>query len=71
VYSEHALAATAEGLGSRIATFWGRAIKEIDDLLGVPEEFKMAAAISIGIPAEDPVRKNQRPAGSWLQRNRF
>lgn len=65
------LAAVAEGLGSRIATFWGKAIGEINQLLHVPEEFKLAAALSIGVPAEEPVKKFHRPEGSWLHRNGF
>lgn len=65
------LAAAAEGLGSRIATFWGNGLKEIQELLQAPEEFELAAALTVGIPAEEPGEKKNRPPKSWLHRNRF
>ncbi len=65
------LAAAAEGLGSRIACFWGDAVKEINRLLHIPSEYRMAAAVSIGVAGEEPVRKVFRSEGSWLHRNRF
>jgi nitroreductase len=65
------LAAAAEGLGSRIARFWGEAVEEIADLLHVPEGMTLAAAISIGVPDETPGAKEFRSEGSWLHRNRF
>ena len=65
------LAAAAEGLGSRIATFWGNAVKEIQELLQVPEDFQLAAALTIGVPAEEPGQKKNRPRKSWLHHNRF
>jgi nitroreductase len=65
------LAAAAEGLGSRIATFWGDGIKEIQQLLQVPEEFQLAAALTVGVPAEEPGQKKNRPQKSWLHCNRF
>ena len=65
------LAAVAEGLGSRVATFWAEAVREINDLLKVPEDFMLAAAVSIGVPAEEPGAKKWRPKESWLHYNRF
>ena len=65
------LAAVAEGLQTRIAAFWGNAKNEVNKLMQAPEEYDVAAAITIGIPAEAPVDKPLRPDGSWLHRNRF
>ena len=65
------LAAVAEGLQTRIAAFWGNAKNEVNKLMQAPEEYDVAAAITIGIPAEEPVEKPLRPDGSWLHRNRF
>ena len=65
------LAAAAEGLGSRIATFWGNGVKEIQEILQVPDEFQLAAALTVGVPAEEPGQKKNRPKKSWLHHNRF
>ena len=65
------LAAVAEGLGSRIAAFFGGADKDINQLLKVPDGYELAAALSIGVPAQEPGARNLRPEGSWLHRNRF
>jgi nitroreductase len=65
------LAAAAEGLGSRIATFWGGGEKEVARLLKVPKDFELTAALSFGEPAYTPGPKPLRPEGSWLHRNVF
>lgn len=65
------LAAAAEGLGSRIATFWGGGEKEVARLLKVPEDFELGAAISIGVPAYTPGPKPLKPEANWLHRNVF
>ena len=65
------LAAVAEGLGTRIARFGGDAIGQINNLLHAPQQMELVAAISIGIPAEEPAPRKLRPEGSWLHRNRF
>ncbi|UCC40668.1 MAG: nitroreductase family protein [Candidatus Aminicenantes bacterium] len=65
------LAAASEGLGSRIATIWGRGEKEVARLLKVPKGFELVAAISIGMPAYTPGPKPLRPVGTWLHRNVF
>ena len=65
------LAAVAEGLGTRIAMFWGDSVKEIDKLVSAPEDLALAAAITVGIPAQEPGPRSLRPEGRWLHRNRF
>lgn len=66
------LAAVAEGLGARIARFGGDAIiGQINAILHAPQQMELVAAISIGVPAEEPAPRNLRPEGSWLHRNRF
>jgi len=65
------LAAVAEGLGTKIAFYWGDAVSEINKLMHAPEDMELAAAISIGVPAQEPGPKKFRPEGSWLHRNRF
>lgn len=65
------LAAVAEGMGARIARLTGDAAKKTNKLLQAPEEMEVVAAISIGIPDEQPAPKKLRPSGSWLHRNQF
>ena len=65
------LAATAEGLGSKISFFAGGAVTDIAKLLHVPDDMELAAAVSLGVPAEEPGPRTLRPEGSWLHRNRF
>jgi nitroreductase len=65
------LAATGEGLGTRIGMFWGDSVKEIDKLVNAPEDLALAAAITVGIPAEEPGPRSLRPDDSWLHRNSF
>lgn len=65
------LAAVAEGLGTRIARYSGNAIGQINAILNAPQQMELVAALSIGIPAEEPAPRKLRPEGSWLHRNRF
>jgi nitroreductase len=65
------LAAIAEGLGTRIARFGGDAVGQINNLLHAPKQMELVAAISIGVPAEEPAPRKLRQEGSWLHRNRF
>jgi nitroreductase len=65
------LAAVAEGLGTRIARFTGQSIEEINTLMQAPQGMELVAAVSIGIPAQEPRPRKLRSEGSWLHRNRF
>jgi len=65
------LAAVAEGLGTRIATFWEGAEKDISQIVQVPEGMALAAAISIGVPAEEPGPRTLKPQEKWLHRNQY
>jgi nitroreductase len=65
------LAAAAEGLGSRIACYFDGSDKDINQWVQAPPNYELAAALSIGIPAEEPQSRSLRPEGSWLHRNRF
>jgi nitroreductase len=65
------LAAVAEGLGTRIARFGGDAIGQVNAILHAHKHMELVAAISIGIPTEEPAPRKLRPEGSWLHRNRF
>lgn len=70
------LAATAEGLGIVPSTFWGEHQVEVERLLGLPEDYKLATVCLIGVQEGYPdsikeVRRPRRQEFSWLHRNRF
>jgi len=65
------LAAVADGLGSGIVLFWGEQEKEVKKILGIPEDYELAAVLKIGEPGEKPSSPPKRPEFSWLHRNRF
>ena len=47
------------------------AVGQINAILHAPQQMELVAAISIGVPAEEPAPRKLRPEGSWLHRNRF
>jgi len=70
------LSATAEGLGIVPSTFWGDHQKEVEKLLGVPEEYRLVTVCLIGVQEGFPdkfkeARRPRRKEFSWLHRNRF
>ena len=65
------LAGVAEGMGARIARLTGDAALKTNQLLNAPEKMNVLAAISIGIPDDEPAPRKLRPEGSWLHRNSF
>jgi nitroreductase len=65
------LSAVAEGLGGKISYFRGDSVDQIKAILNVPEGMDLAAAVSIGIPDQEPAPRNLRREGEWLHRNRF
>jgi nitroreductase len=70
------LAATAEGLGIVPSTFWGEHQVEVERLLGMPEDYKLATICLIGVQEGYPdrikeARRPRRPELSWLHRNKF
>ncbi|HUL31868.1 MAG TPA: nitroreductase family protein [Thermodesulfobacteriota bacterium] len=65
------LVAAAEGLGSGIVVFWGEQEKEVKKILGLPEDYELAAVLKIGQPGEKPSPPPKRPDFSWLHRNKF
>jgi nitroreductase len=65
------LAAVQEGLGSGIVVFWGDKEKEVKTLLGIPENYELAAILKIGVPGENPAAPPKRAEFSWLHKNKF
>lgn len=69
------LAATAEGLGIVPSTFWDEHQKAVEELLGIPEEYRLTTVALIGVQEGYPGEKfpvpERRPEFSWLHKNRF
>ena len=67
------LAAVADGLGTRILSFWDWAEEEVNSLLQVPEGKKQVSAINIGVPdSAEAIRPRALKAQEkWVHRNRF
>jgi len=70
-----ALAAAAEGLGIVPSTFWEGHVEGVEELLGIPEGYALAAVMLIGVQESYPKGKypevQRRPDFSWLHRNKF
>jgi 5,6-dimethylbenzimidazole synthase len=71
------LAATADGLGSGIVTYWDRQKLEAERLLNLPEGYELIAIMKIGVPGEEGFARDKNPVRpgraefSWLHRNKF
>jgi nitroreductase len=68
------LAATAEGLGIVPSELWAEdQAKVVENLLGFPEDYKLAAVVLVGRQKGYPKipKIKRRPDWSWLHRNRF
>ena len=65
------LAAVAEGLGTRIVSFWQEGEEEVDRLLKMPEGKKQVSGINIGVADEEPGPRSLKPQEKWVHRNRF
>ena len=65
------LVAVADGLGTGIVVFWGEQEKEVKKILGIPQDYELAAVLKIGQPGETPSSPPKRPEFSWLHKNRF
>jgi 5,6-dimethylbenzimidazole synthase len=68
-----ALAATAEGLGIVPSTLWGEDQAAVEKLLGLPEGYKLATMVLVGVQKGYPrfPKVPRRPEFGWLHRNRF
>jgi nitroreductase len=65
------LAAVAEKLGSNIITYWDEAKKEVEKLLGLPEDYELICVLKFGVPATEVTAPKRRPDFSWLHKNKF
>jgi nitroreductase len=65
------LAAKAEGLGSLLATFVARKEEALKPILGLPQEFALAALIVAGHPATVVTKLKRRPVEAFATIDRF
>lgn len=63
------LAAVADGLGTRIVSFWDWAEEEVDRLLRVSPGKRQVSGINVGIPDEEPKPRALKPQEKWVHRN--
>jgi nitroreductase len=66
-----ALAATAEGYGILPSSLWMEPKKEAEKLLGLPEEYLLAAVVLVGKQKGKPLSIKRRSDFTWLHRNKF
>lgn len=65
------LAARAEGLGGVITTMAVAAEPAVKELLGVPDEFALAAVVALGEPTRQPTKLRRGPVSSFATVDRF
>jgi nitroreductase len=65
------LAARDAGLGGVITTMLARREREVRSLLGVPDEFVVAALLALGHPRHQPRRLRRAQVGEFTTRDRF
>lgn len=65
------LAARAEGLGGVVTTMLVHREQEVKELLGVPDEYAVAAVLALGRPVHQPTRLTREPVGSFATVDRF
>lgn len=65
------LAARAEGLGGVITTMPVHREADVKALLGVPDEFAVAAVLALGRPVHQPTRLTRKPVASFATLDGF
>ena len=65
------LAAVAEGLSSNIITYWDEGKKEVEKILGLPEDYELTCVLKIGVAEVEVTPPKRRPEFSWLHKNKF
>jgi 5,6-dimethylbenzimidazole synthase len=65
------LAAVAEGLGSNIISYWDFGKKEVEKIMGLPNDYELTCVLKFGVPGEEGAPRKRRPESSWLHKNKF
>lgn len=65
------LAAVGEGLGSNIISYWDEGKKEVEKILGFPEDYELTCVLKFGVPGGEVTPPKRRPEFSWLHKNKF
>jgi nitroreductase len=65
------LTAVAEGLGSNIITYWEDGKKEVEKILGLPEDYELTCVLKFGVPEAEVTPPKKRSDFSWLHKNKF
>jgi nitroreductase len=64
------LAAIPEGLGTQLFAYWDDFEKEVNHILGVPDEYRQVIGINVGVPHPDykPPQKVYKAESKWIFR---
>ena len=65
------LAANAEGLGGTLTTFCVGGEPQLQRLLGIPQQFAVAAVVPIGVPVKRLTQLKRKPLAELAVRERF
>ena len=65
------LAANAAGFGGTLTTFCAGAESSVQQLLGIPPQFAVAAVLPIGVPAKRLTRLKRKPVAEFATAERF
>ncbi|UCB50376.1 MAG: nitroreductase family protein [Deltaproteobacteria bacterium] len=67
------LAAVSEGLGTQLFAYWNDAEEEVNQVLGVPENYKQVIGVNVGIPdpAFKPATKVLKSKSKWIFREKW
>ena len=65
------LAARQEGFGGTFTTMAIAEEARVKDLLGIPEEYAVAAVVPLGRPVKQPTKLRRQPVAEFVTRERF
>jgi nitroreductase len=65
------LAARSEGYGGTLTTMAATEEPKVKALLGIPEQYAVAAVLPLGRPVRQPTRLRRNPVAEFATRERF
>ena len=65
------LAARSEGFGGTVTTMAVAQEPQVRELLGVPEQYALAAVVPLGRPVRQPTRLRRQPVADFVTKERF
>lgn len=65
------MSARNEGLGGVLTTYFAEVEPEVQRILGVPEQYAVAAVLPLGTPVKQLTRLTRKPVEAFVTRERF